>query len=262
MINYLVFDIENNSSPESKALGRKAGHPMFDPLVAIGLKNQQELKSIYIYPNKIKEFKIDEDIIVGHNLAHDLQWFWHLDDLQDFFKKGGKIWDTSVVEYILTAQEHKYPALRDIAGNKYGCPERKKYIEDLLFNKDETIKKLVTEFETEQDLFKKHAIREEIKQLEGHYKVSDLPRAAVLKDVENDVLDTEQVFLKQYEQVGRLGLHAFVELQMDAVLATIECSMNGMKIDLDKLRKNKIELQQQLDIKTKELLDIVKGYWK
>lgn len=227
--NYLIADIENNAGPESKALGRKVGHPMFDALVAIGLKNVQELHSTYIYPNKLKEFKIDEDLLVGHNLAHDLQWLWHLDDVQDFFKRGGRIWDTSVVEYILTAQEHIYPALRVIAVNKYGCQEREKFME---------------------------------KYWDEGLQTSQIPEEIVLKDVENDVLDTEQVFLKQYTEISRLGLHNFIELQMDAVLATIECSMNGMKIDLETLQKNKIELQQRLDIKTKELLEIVKKYWR
>lgn len=229
-LNYLVVDIENDVSKESKALGRKAGTPLNnDPIVAIGLKNNKEVWTQYIFPNVLKEFKIDEDIIVGHNLAHDLQWFWHLEDLQDFFKRGGRIWDTSLVEYILTGQEHKYPALRDIAVNKYHCKEREKLME---------------------------------KYWDDGLVTSQIPMNLVLEDVKNDVLDTESIFLQQYKKAEELNLLPLIELQSDALLATIEMTMNGMFIHPEILRHNKAELEIELIEKEKQLLDIVKQYWR
>jgi len=229
MIPYLVIDIENNVSEKSKQMGREAGTPLNgDELVAIGLKNTQELWTQYIYPDILKEFRIDEDLIVGHNLSHDLQWFWHLDDLQKFFKRGGRIWDTSLVEYMLTGQEHKYPALRDIAVNKYGCIEREKLMESYWDQGQST---------------------------------SEIPKNLVLTDVQDDVLDTEVIFLEQYKKVQELKLFNFIELQQDALLSTIEMTMNGMYLDRKILDKNKVELEIKLHEKEKELLNIVRDYW-
>lgn len=227
MINYLVLDIENDSSKQFK---RKVGTSLVgDKLVSLCLKNKDEMLLKYVYPDEVRELKITEDLLVGHHLAHDLQWFWHLDDLQDFFKRGGRIWDTSVVENILTAQQHKYPALREIAVDNYKCPVREKVME---------------------------------KYWDQGINTSDIPKELVLEDNKNDVLDTEQVFLKQYAEVERLGLQSFIELQMDAVLATIEMSMNGMKINQKKLQENKAKLEEQLRLKSAALLEIVSRHWK
>lgn len=229
MYNYLVLDIENNSSEEAKQRGRKAGSPFVgDELVAVGLKNKTELKSLYLYKQELVFFQIDEDILVGHNLSHDLMWFWDTPWLQEFFKRGGKIWDTQVIHYLLSGQEDKYPALRDIAVNVHKCSEREKLME---------------------------------KYWEEGFKTSDIPKELVLKDVENDVLDTESIFLQQYKRVKELGLMNFIELQMDAVCATIEMSFNGMRIDQEKLNENKIKIETELAYKKEQLINIVKEYW-
>lgn len=261
-VSYLILDIENNSS---NRYGKKAGNPFYDEIVAIGMKNNLEIHAEYIYPNKPTILTIDEELLVGHNLSHDLGFLWHLDSIQEFFKNGGRIWDTQLAEYILTGQQHKYAALRDLAVNKYGCPDRVKHIERLLFNKDATLEIMKSEFEqatAEREGFIAGSIREEIKHVLSYKQVSDLPRAAVLEDVKNDVLDTEQVFLKQYQLVIEKQLHDLIALQMDALCATIEMSYNGMKIDRKVLNRNKLKLENELVQKKHELDLLVKGVWK
>ena len=229
MINYLVLDIENNSSEQSKKLGCKVGSPLIgDELVAIGLKNPEELVTKYIYPDVVKEFVICEKLLVGHNLGHDLLWFWHLTDLQDFFKGGGRIWDTMIVEYLVTAQQSKYASLRELAVTKYGCSEREKIME---------------------------------KYWEQGINTSEIPKELVLEDVKNDVLDTEQIFLKQYEEVQKLGLMNFIEDQMDARCATIEMQYNGMNVNLETLNQNHIRLENDYQILYEKILQQTKGYW-
>ena len=231
MNNFLVFDIENNSS---KVYGRKAGFFLVDPIVAIGLYDGSKAISHYIYPDKITEFKIDEDVLVGHNIKHDLLFIWHLEDLQDFFRRGGKVWDTMLAEYIITGQQSKYAKLRDLAVNKYGCPERTKHIDDLLFKNPNSIYK----------------------------QVSDLPPELVCEDVRGDVENTGDVYIQQVEEATKQGILPLIEGHMDALLATTEMEYNGFKVDDRMLRDNRRELEIELDRTEKEAMKIISKYWK
>lgn len=229
-VSYLIIDIENNSSEQAKKFGRKAGTPLLgDKIVAISLKNQSEQTTQYLFPNELKEFYIDEEVLVGHNLSHDLQWLWTLESFQDWLKAGGVIWDTQLAHYILTGQQDKYPALRDIATRCYNCPERQKLMEPYW---DKGI------------------------------QTSDIPIEIVLEDVKNDVLDTEQIYLQQLKLAEKQGQTKLIELQNDALLATLEMSYNGLKIDIDRLHKNKLELEQKLEAKKAELAELIKPWWK
>lgn len=275
MNSYLVFDIENNSSTISKKYGKKAGTPLLgDELVAYGLKSSAflEVYGFYVYPNVIKEFNIDEDVLVGHNISHDLQWFWHLGSLQDFFKRGGRVWDTQLAHYILSGQTEKYPALRDIAVRCYGCPERQKlmeeYWEDTTHILDWSTKKILYNFpritnniEVAQysDI---HYPKTSIEIIHGNIQTSDISKELVLEDVKNDVLDTEQIYLQQLVIAEKQGQTRLIELMNDALLATFECSWNGMKIDLDTLQKNKLELEQKLAKKKAELESLILPFWR
>jgi len=158
-----------------------------------------------------------------------LLYLWSLDDLQNYFKRGGKIWDTMLAEYIISGQQHKFPALRDIAVNKYGCKERTKEMEEY-WNKG--------------------------------IDTSDIPKELVLKDVEQDVLDTEQIYLAQLEKAKYLGMTRLIELQGDAILATTEMKYNGLKIDLEVLEANKKSLIQSIKQEEEKLNELVNRYWK
>lgn len=223
---YLVLDIENDNS---NSYGCDAGCYLIDPIVALGFKNKNELYSTYIYPQKLDRLEIDEDLIVGHNLAHDLLFLWHLDDLQNFFKGGGQVWDTQLAEYIISGHEIKYASLRDIAVNTYGCPKREKHME---------------------------------KYWKDGKQTSEIPKDIVKVDVENDVLDTETVYLQQRERAEKLGMLSLIKLQMDARLATIEIKYNGMKIQKETLLENKKKLEKELENFYLELKKISERYWK
>lgn len=264
MVNYLVLDIETNAS---KRYGRQS-HFLYDEIVAIGWKGlHKQAESLYIPVNRINilldfttGFIEDKDLIIGHNIKFDLLFLWPY--LQSYFRAGGKVWDTAEVEYILSGQEHKFPALRDIAVNKYGCAERKKYIEYLLFDKKKTLKQLAEDFNSENDPFKKGIIREEMKSIESYNKVSDLPKNAVLFDVKNDVIDTEYIYLQQRKLIEEQGMLSLIEGKMDALLAFCEIEYNGVFINRDVFDKNKIELQGQLELKKNKLNNLIKEYWK
>lgn len=257
--NYLTLDIETDGLDWQK-----------DPIVAIGTKDNTDSKAV----GKIwgewdfdwQYLKNNYTLLVGHNISFDLKFLWKYEELQDWFKQGGRIWDTQLVHYMLSGQQEKYSSLREIAVRDYGCPERTKWIDDLLFNKKETLQKLEEQinklgdacFEDSDKLCKLY------RQVRDYEKVSDLPKDKVLEDVQNDVLDTEQVYLQQLELVKARGknFENLVLLEHDALLATTEATVNGMFVVKQKLLENKEELEKQLVEKQAELMQIVGRYWK
>ncbi len=224
--NYLILDVE---STVSNCYGRKA-NALTSKLVAIGLCKDGESTAKYVYGQQFRYLDLDGiDVIVGHNLAYDLTFFWQQPWLDDFFKQGGTIWDTQLAENILTGQQYKYAALRDIAVNKYGCQPREKLMESYW---------------------------------DAGKCTSEIPEALVLKDVTQDVEDTEKVFLQQVDLCNKNNLLKLTLLQMDALCATIEMSYNGMAINQTTLAKNKVALERELDKTQQQLLKIVQEVWK
>lgn len=229
MKEYIVFDIENNT----KSGLRKAGHFLYDDIVAFALKNQYEIYSDYVYPGKLHKLMIDECVIVGHHLQHDLLFVWPL--LQDFFKFGGEIWDTQVVEYLLSGQtknlrvkeEHHPLALRTMS-IMYGCEKREKFMESYW---------------------------------EKGFQTSEIPKELVLKDVENDVLDTEKIYLQQVKICERKGLLPLIKGYMDGLLGLCEIEFNGAFINKDILETNKLKLQVELNEVEKNLLLLINEHW-
>lgn len=229
-MSYIVIDIENDSSGRYK---RKAGNFLYDSIIAIGLKYPEELKSIYLEDEgfSLKFFRDalwDKDCIVGHNLTHDLLFLWQDFDIQQFFNGGGKIWDTQLAHYILFGQQEKYPALRDIAVKYYGCKERNKVMESYW---------------------------------DTGLQTSEIPEELVRYDVEQDVLDTEQIYLKQRELAENRGMLKLIESQMNSLLATIEMEYNGFKIDKSILYQTRIVLDIKLKDLNVQLDNIVEKYW-
>jgi len=225
---YLVLDVENNNS---KVYRCKAGCFLVDPIVAFALKNEKELKSTYIYPEKLQNLQIDEDVLVIHNATHDLPFLWHLKGIQEFFLRGGKLWDTMKAEYLLSGhlKTYKELGLRDLAVNKYGCKQREKVMEPYW---------------------------------DQGWDTSDIPKELVMQDVENDVLDTEKIYLAQLIETEKLGMTKAIEYQMDGVLAKIEMKVNGMKIHKETLEKNKLKLEKELEDLYKRLGVISEKYWR
>jgi DNA polymerase I len=243
--NYLVLDIENNSSKRYK---RNAGNFLYDEVVAIGLKyfdyglNEQDtgrlcggpwvfdyksflLKMRYQYLNWV-------EVLAGHNIKHDLLFLWKNEMLQEYLKKGGKVWDTQLAEYFLTSfetntKQKEKASLRYLAVNKYGCKERQKLMEEYW---------------------------------DKGVQTSDIPKELVLEDVKNDVLDTEQIYLRQVEKAKQLGILDVIEFNMDYLLATTEMEFQGFFTDLETLRTNKEELQKQLFPIRNEFEQIVNKY--
>lgn len=230
MTNYVVLDLETSMRQRDER-GKSGSDPLKgDVILTIGLKYRgggknpsehflQALSQDYMPKGWLQGI----DLIIAHNACFDLKFIWRNDELQDFFKNGGRIWDTQLVEYILSGQRHKYPALRDIATNKYGCAER-------------------------------------IKHIEGR-NTEEVPIELLLEDVRNDVLDTEVIALAQAKQAKKEGMMGLLKTQMDARLCTIEMEINGFQVDKEILQANQKELEEQLNPLLEEIAGLAKKYW-
>ena len=167
--------------------------------------------------------------IVGHNIKYDLLYLWDSPVIHKFFQEGGMIWDTAIAEYILTGQQHKYPALRDIAVNKYGCKEREKFMEAYWDKKIDTI---------------------------------HIPKGIVLQDLRSDLEDTEAVYLQQLVLALKNKQSRLITAQMDSLLATTDMEYNGMYVNQEVLAMNQNELEHQKNLLSEHILNISKRHWK
>lgn len=220
---YLIFDLETTMHGGYK----KDSNPFIDTILCHGLlyqdhrliKDTQEPKGDWLK---------NVTTLVGHNIKFDLMFVWESKELQNALKQGLKIWDTQLAEYILSGQVHKYPALRDIAVNKYGRSPRIKNIE----------------------VSKKDGIL-----------THNMPIESLLIDVKNDVMDTESVALQQVIKAKNNGMYDLIVTQMDALLATTEMEMNGLYVNENRLDRYHEMLNARLENTNKELQQLVGKYW-
>ena len=114
------------------------------------------------------EYVMSHRYLVGHNIKFDLLYLRkHFPDLyKEWYRSGGRVWDTMVVEYLLTGQDHTMPSL-DSCSEKYGMPL-----------KDNKIKEY----------------------WEDGITTSNIARGEIVPYLIQDVINTKNLFLLQVEQ--------------------------------------------------------------
>lgn len=242
-MTYAVIDLETTIASSFK---RKANP--FDPMnhiVAAGIKVQGHDNARVIHEDRgIEAYFLpyfaecyDQDTfrridppttIVGHNIKFDLLYLWKYSKFQDWLKAGGKVWDTQLAEYMLTGQQTTMCGLRDIAVNKYGCKEREKRMEVFW---------------------------------DAGVCTSEIPKEIVLEDLKYDLLDTEQVFIQQIRQAHKEGMLPLIKSQMEDLLATTEMEFNGLYVDKEICKRDKAEIEKQIQDKKQELDNLARQYW-
>lgn len=167
------------------------------------------------------------DFLVGHNIKFDLLYIrkFYNELYCEFIKRGGYVWDTQVVEYILSGQEKKYPSL-DYCSEKYGGTLKPDTIKEYWQNGIDT---------------------------------ADIPRGELEAYLNGDVENTETVFLAQMERVEAMGLMPLVSSQMEALLALVEIEYNGMYYAKEQAYSAEIILASNTDLKEKWLIAAMKG---
>lgn len=276
---YLTLDLETGS----KESYLRKGNP-FDPknkIVAIGIKNQGAPEAGSYYLLDCPWASLDDwvsdlilgDVIVGFNIKFDLLYLWRSKVFQEWLKKGGRIFDCQLAEYTLTGQRHKYPPLRDKFKNgklsnpgvarKYGCKDRRKCIDDLLFSRtSEGLRDLGLTLEQHDNRILSEYPEITNEQLLSFKDMYDIPRELVLEDVRNDVLDTEQIMLRQAKLLKEAGMWDLTQSLMDSVLATTEMEFNGIFINQEVFQENKCKILSQIDSIKQELEILTREYQK
>lgn len=141
--------------------------------------------------------------LVAHNISFDLQWLLNRchDDVLEYLRRGGKIFDTMVAEYYLSGQMDTYPALSDTAP-KYGGTKK--------------IDAVKLEWQTGK-------------------KTSEIDKFLLFDEYllgeSGDIENLRKVFRGQYKIAKQRGMWTMLENRMEALLYAILCEHNGLHID-------------------------------
>lgn len=283
MSNYCVVDIETGTIAK---YGRKA-HFKYNQIIAICFKHQgQEAKVYYkeedweeVIYNELKNTKV----MVAFNAKFECLHFWKYNKFQQLLKDGLRIYCGQLAEFMLSGQRHQYPALRDIAVNKYGCLEREKFMEQYWNNEgnwftldgyilpkeeEEKYKKVIFNgrgachsYEIEEGR-SKYGVENNIVYKKGLIDTGDIPKDLVINDVKSDVEDTEVVMLAQIKEAKRIGMFTLIDALMDSLLATASMEFNGLYLDQEIRDRNKLQLEKDIKAKEEEILKLCERYWK
>lgn len=152
------------------------------------------------------------NLLVGQNIKFDLLYLMRSKEFRNNLLPKIKVWDTMVVEYLITGQQNKQMSLDKLA-IKYGGTV-----------KDDKIKKY----------------------WEAGVKTEDIPNHELAEYQKYDVINTDIVFRAQLKIVKELNMLDLVSTQMDALLATTEMEFNGMYFDKEACMKDSLQLAMDL----------------
>lgn len=214
-MTYLVLDIET----DSKTTFRKWNNP-FDPnnkiIMVQGKRGNTDVKIIFDRTGIDRDITLNLDsidLLVGHNLSYDLSYLWYNTSIQSYLKRGGKIWDTLLVEYLLDGQL-KQPRDLSSLSVKYGGTA------------------------------KIDVVTEAFKNGKGWDSIAD---DVALEYGKDDIVNTEALYLNQVKRVKENRMESIVEIYNKHALLVINAEVNGLHVDLSKLSNNLNEhLEAQL----------------
>lgn len=209
-MNVLIFDFETTVSNK--------GHfaDQTNKAVCLGVKWNMSGNSwtptIY-YENMIEaqEAFNRADMLVAFNAKFDLHWLRNIGI--DFSDK--RIWDCQLAEFILNNQKTPYPSL-DKAAVKYGFPLKLDVVKTDYWDKG--------------------------------IDTDEIPREILSDYLTQDLVLTEQVYLKQISQFETNGKLALFKLQCQDLLVLEEMEYNGIVFDTKKARERANEIEQNLAV--------------
>lgn len=217
---YLILDLETSTYT---SYGRKANP--FDSrnyIVSWGLKYQDGRKVLTHIDTDLKEpsrgWLEGVDCIVGINLKFDLHFLWDNEELKEFFKRGGRIYDCQYARYLVTAQQHKYASMNQMS-EIYGGTQKEDKIKEYWQNGVQTI---------------------------------DIPKEELLEYLDYDLENTEIIFKGVRIQAQERGMVKTVREHMEGLCGTIEMEYNGLKIDTEVAARNQKILEDRIEAIGKE----------
>lgn len=230
------LDYETTSK---EVFGRTANFK-HNKIVAYSIKDKDRQITNYCYTEEDRKLMIDlliqYDVIIAFNAKFECLYSWGYEKFQRWLQKGGKIFCPQLAQYYISNYKDRWTSLRELAVEKYGCEYRRKWLDDLLFKPV---------------------------MMNDYQDVSDLPVHCVLEDVNKDVKDTWDIYIKQQQLITARGkiFRNLVENQMEMLLATTEMEYQGFKIDKQVLLEDKKELEIELEQTVKELEQLIDRYW-
>lgn len=216
----LVIDVETTVKSDIGTSKASAFHPK-NRIVAIGgatlkdipFKNRYDCMYYRSNPDKT-HIRTSVKRLIGHNIKFDLHHIRKMlvdESMDRYFNLN--VWDTQIVEYILSGQQDKFPALNDVAP-RYGGTTK----------------------------------IDEVKELwDSGVQTEDIDEDLLTEYLEGDVHNTEIIAVAQMQECIDRGILGFVESQMDAVFAVADIEFNGMHIDVQKLASLKQSLSNKLN---------------
>lgn len=207
MIKYLVVDTEtgvHNRGDNLIAKGMAASpwHPD-NKIEWLGWRRWDSVPEAVAVSNRsystawdlfIKDMA-ESELLVGQNIKFDLHYL-RKNDPDGFMDRLDRIsvWDTMLVDYLLSAQQNRMSSL-DAMTERLGREV-----------KDSRIKEL----------------------WDAGVNTEDIPPSMIAPYLQADVLNTEAVFLDQFQRAEALGMLPLIIAQNEALLATFEMEWNGM----------------------------------
>jgi DNA polymerase I-like protein with 3'-5' exonuclease and polymerase domains len=170
------------------------------------------------YLEGLAESLVSNSIIVGHNIKFDLLYFFKRyngsTEIFNWLLNNILIWDTMVVEYLITGQQEKFSSLDSLA-KKYGGTV-----------KDSNIKKY----------------------WEDGVNTEDIPGDELTKYLEEDLKNTEIIYLRQKDIVENMpGMLSLIYLEMESLKDTILAEWAGMHVDLNILAEHAQSIHEELN---------------
>ena len=182
-----------------------------------------------VYHDERGELKLPDltgvKLLVGFNIKFDLLWIWDSPELQEFFKRGGRVWDGQYVEYLLQGM---LPAYHMTSMNetvlRYGGTLKMDVVKEMWESGIDTP-------DIPKDILMKYLVGDADEELAG------------------DVNNTWLIFIGQMKRIKKdfpPETLRMIENRMDGLLATTEMEFNGLKLDA--------ELGNELQAKQKKVL--------
>lgn len=228
-MTYIVFDAEttvkNNPDVSDYTVGDEWGSP-FHPQNKVVLSGWvTEGSSEVILSEGVPNLDSRITKLVGHNVRFDMHYLYkHSGKVFEewLYNPNNMVWDTQIVEYLLTAQQTKFASLDELS-ERYGGTL-----------KDSGIKQFWNQ----------------------GGQTEDLPTERLAPYLEGDVLNTELIYKEQLHAAHITGLLPLIKTQMKALVATWEMRKNGMCFDMDQAIKGAQKLGKKLD-KIKQKLQAI-----
>lgn len=229
----LTFDLETGTKTHNK---RKASkwHPD-NYIVADGWKygDNPVFGNYHEHAEEVKFPDLSNvKIIVGMNIKFDLLWMWEQPEVQEFFKRGGTIWDIQLAEYLIEGQQEwaHMMSLNQMV-EQYGGTLKLDAVKEMWDAGIDTP-------DIPEDLLMKYLL------------------GAKEEGIDGDVNNTWLVFLGQMARIQKEFPPEFLTMvrnRMDSLLGTTEMEDNGLHIDLPLGMELREKVKSQLDELNTEL---------